>query len=89
MALHMNPVFTLDLVRKVDSTLDNKLRDLDRMTESKNNTDTTNSTNTKNGEEFNIEDLKNLDPSMFDPSKMNLDPANMEEMQKKVEELTK
>lgn len=89
MALHMNPVFTLDLVRKVDSTLDNKLRDLDRMTESKNNTDTNNSTNTKNGEEFNIEDLKNLDPSMFDPSKMNLDPENMEEMQKKIEELTK
>lgn len=70
----MDPVFTLDLVKQVDQVVDHKIKDLRRISKPKNDTDTSNSTNTKNAEEFDLENLKNFDPSMFDPTKMNLDP---------------
>ena len=59
------------------------------MPEPKNSTNTTNPADTDKGDDFNIDDLKNLDPNMFDPSKMNFDPNNVEEMKKKIEELSK
>lgn len=89
MALHMDPVFTMDAVKQIGSIVDHKIKDLRRIPKPKNNTDTTNSTDTGSAGEFNIDDLKNFDPSNFDPSKMNLDPSSLEQMQKKMEELKK
>ena len=74
MALYIDPVFTVDLVKNVDSIVDHKIKDLRRMSKPKNDTDTTNSTLPTDTDEFDLESLKNFDPNMFDPTKMNLDP---------------
>ena len=89
MALNMDPVFTLEYMKQTDSVVDHRIKDLRRFPKPKNETDTTNGSDNNDGGEFNLEDLKNFDPSKFDPSKMNLDPSQMEEMKKKMEELKK
>lgn len=73
MALNIDPVFHLDEVKRVDALIDHKVKDLRRTPKPKNDTDTTNTTNTKEGDEFNLDDIKNFDPSKFDPSKFGPD----------------
>lgn len=63
LALNLDPVFHLDLVKGVDADIDRKLKELRRTPKPKNET--------QPKDDFNIEDLKDFDPSMFDPSKLN------------------
>lgn len=89
MALNLDPIFSSEFFTQVENMIDHKIKDLRRIPKPKNETDTSNPEGSQPGDEFNIEDLKNFDPSMFDPSKMNLDAEQMAEMKKKMEELQK
>lgn len=89
MALNLDPIFSSDFFIPVESQIDHMIKDLRRIPKPKNETETTNPEGTPSEGGFNMEDLKKFDPNLFDPSKMNLNPEQMEEMMKKMEDLKK
>ena len=64
MALNEDPIFTLEIVKESDKKIDQKVKNLRRIPKPKNDTDTTGA----GLDDFNIDDLKNFDPTKFDPS---------------------
>ncbi len=72
MALNEDPVFSLDIVKEIDRTIDHKIKDLRRVPKPKDNE----KTSEDSLKDFNIDDLKNFDPSKFDPSKF--DPSKFD-----------
>lgn len=65
MALNEDPIFTLEIVKESDKKIDQKVKNLRRIPKPKNDTDTTAGAGL---DDFNIDDLKNFDPTKFDPS---------------------